>query len=169
MDLAKKVGASKVYCHSEVTYEEDLAEKQVAAALKSDDIQLKACWGSTLYSPDELPFDLDKVPPTHGTVRHLDTCEALSHEPYVVLELISRLHLSSWLLQRGYICVGASCRRVQECCGIAAHQAAREGASSAQGEATGVWEHSLRRHPYHGPAWVEANVSHPWRPHMQGR
>lgn len=71
VDLAKKVGASKVYCHSEVTYEEDLTEKQVSAALKTEDIQLKACWGSTLFSPDELPFEMDKVPPTHGAVRYL--------------------------------------------------------------------------------------------------
>ncbi|BDA46732.1 Cryptochrome DASH [Coccomyxa sp. Obi] len=69
VDLAKKVGASKVYCHSGVTYEEDHTEKQVAAALKTEDIQLKACWGSTLYSPDELPFEMDKVPPTHGEFR----------------------------------------------------------------------------------------------------
>ncbi len=65
-DLAKKVGASKVFCHSEVTYEEDLTEKQVAAALKVEDIQLKASWGSTLYSPDDLPFKLGDLPATHG-------------------------------------------------------------------------------------------------------
>ncbi|KAK9918887.1 hypothetical protein WJX75_007839 [Coccomyxa subellipsoidea] len=69
MDLAKKVGASKVYCHSEVTYEEDLTEKRVAAALNTEDIQLKACWGSTLYSPDELPFKLGDMPATHGEFR----------------------------------------------------------------------------------------------------
>lgn len=79
MDLAKKVGASKVYCHSEVTYEEDLTEKRVAAALQTEDIQLKACWGSTLYSPDELPFKLVDMPATHGPFLDLleSTCSKI--------------------------------------------------------------------------------------------
>lgn len=67
MDLAKKVGASKVYCHSEVTYEEDVTEKRVAAGLKTEDIQLKPVWGSTLFGLDELPFKLQDLPDTHGT------------------------------------------------------------------------------------------------------
>jgi deoxyribodipyrimidine photolyase len=66
VDLARKVGASRVYCHTEVSYEEAAAEKRVAAALRAEDIQLKSCWGSTLFDADELPFKIEDVPPTHG-------------------------------------------------------------------------------------------------------
>ena len=68
LDIVKKVGASKVYCQSEATYEEAQIEKRVAAALRTEDTQLKTSWSSTLFDIDALPFKLADLPSTHGAV-----------------------------------------------------------------------------------------------------
>jgi len=68
LDIVKKVGASKVYCQSEATYEEAQIEKRVAAALRTEGTQLKTSWSSTLFDIDALPFKLADLPSTHGAV-----------------------------------------------------------------------------------------------------
>ena len=70
-ELATKVGAGRVFCHAEVSFEESAAEARVAAALKSHDIALKAHWDSTLHRPGELPFKIEDMPATHGVLWHL--------------------------------------------------------------------------------------------------
>ena len=65
-ELAKRVGAGRVFCQSEVSHEECKAEERVAAALKAHDVALKPSWGATLHSPDDLPFKVDAMPATHG-------------------------------------------------------------------------------------------------------
>ena len=66
LELARKAGAGRVYCHGEVTFEEGAAEARVAAALKRHDIALKTLWGSTLHRPEDLPFGIADMPGTHG-------------------------------------------------------------------------------------------------------
>lgn len=86
LEVARKVGASKVYCHSEVTYEEAATEKRVAAALKAEDIQLKTVWGSTLFDVEDLPFKIEDTPASHGVC------------PYICRQCCSR-NVASSLLQ----------------------------------------------------------------------
>jgi hypothetical protein len=174
MDLAKKVGASKVYCHSEVTYEEDLTEKRVAAALKTEDIQLKACWGSTLYSPDELPFKLGDMPATHGPF--LDLLESThSKIPHNSLGLCKCMRdcggdaLAARSTDSSVNLILAFCRGVQKCGGFFACPAAREGSWSAQGQAIGMPGHFPWRHPHHRTVGPSAAVQNPWCPQVQRR
>ena len=68
-ELAKKVGAGRVYCQSEVPHEEcgtEISSERVAAALKAQEISQNPSWGSTLHSPDGLPFQIDALPSTYG-------------------------------------------------------------------------------------------------------
>ena len=66
LDIVKKVGASKVYCQGEATYEEAQVEKSVASALRTENVELKTSWSSTLFDIDALPFKLADLPATHG-------------------------------------------------------------------------------------------------------
>ncbi len=66
LDVVRKVGASRVYCQSEATYEEAQIEKQVASALSTENAQLKTSWSSTLFDIEALPFRLADLPSTHG-------------------------------------------------------------------------------------------------------
>ena len=66
LDIVRRVGASKVYCQSEATYEEAQVEKQVASALSTENAQLKTSWSSTLFDVEALPFRLADLPSTHG-------------------------------------------------------------------------------------------------------
>jgi len=61
-ELARRVGASTVFCHSEVTYEEQQVEKRVTEAIKSAGAQLKSFWTNTLHGMDDLPFKLAEMP-----------------------------------------------------------------------------------------------------------
>ena len=61
-ELARRVGASTVYCHSEVTYEEQQVERRVYEAVKSTGAQLKSFWTNTLHGMDDLPFKLAEMP-----------------------------------------------------------------------------------------------------------
>ena len=66
LDVVKKVGASKVYCQGEATYEEAQVERRVASALRAENAQLKTSWSSTLFDIDALSFKLAELPSTHG-------------------------------------------------------------------------------------------------------
>ncbi len=62
-ELARRVGASSVYCHSEVTYEEQQVERRVQESIKtSAGAQLKSFWTNTLHGMDDLPFKLAEMP-----------------------------------------------------------------------------------------------------------
>ena len=67
LDIVKRVGAAKVYCQSEATYEEAQVEKHVASALRTENVERKMSWSSTLFDIDDLPFKLADLPSTHGT------------------------------------------------------------------------------------------------------
>ena len=68
-ELARKVGASTVYCHSEVTYEEQQVEKRVEEGLKAAGAQLKLFWTNTLHAIDDLPFALADMPQSFDAFR----------------------------------------------------------------------------------------------------
>lgn len=62
-ELARKVGASAVYAHREVTYEEVKVESNVVEALKREaNIQFHAFWTNTLHHFEDLPFKIADMP-----------------------------------------------------------------------------------------------------------
>eukprot|EP00262_Sarcandra_glabra_P000750 TRINITY_DN1086_c0_g1_i1.p1 TRINITY_DN1086_c0_g1~~TRINITY_DN1086_c0_g1_i1.p1 ORF type:complete len:496 (-),score=50.12 TRINITY_DN1086_c0_g1_i1:276-1664(-) len=68
-DLAKAVGADAVYAHREVSSDEVRAEEKIEAAMKEEGVEVKYCWGSTLYHLDDLPFKLEEMPLNYGGFR----------------------------------------------------------------------------------------------------
>ena len=61
-DLVKTLGITAVYYHQEATSEELAVERALAQALQPMNVMLQAFWGSTLYHPEALPFELTEVP-----------------------------------------------------------------------------------------------------------
>ena len=60
--IAQQLKATAVYFHCEVTSEEVAVEKALEAKLSNLGIRLQGFWGATLYHPDDLPFDIRRLP-----------------------------------------------------------------------------------------------------------
>lgn len=60
--LVRELTIDRVCWHEEVTSEEVLVEAALEAELDALNVGVNISWGSTLYHPDNLPFDLDDVP-----------------------------------------------------------------------------------------------------------
>ena len=61
-ELVRKIGAGTVYCHSEVTHEEQQVENRVGEAVKAIGAQLRSFWTNTLHDIEALPFELPEMP-----------------------------------------------------------------------------------------------------------
>lgn len=57
-ELVETLQISTVYYHQEITSEELAVEK----ALAKNNINTKRFWGTTLYHPDDLPFEINQLP-----------------------------------------------------------------------------------------------------------
>lgn len=60
--LVKALNIDAVYWHEEVTQEETDVERAVEQALADLKVNSEVYWGATLYHPDDLPFDIRKLP-----------------------------------------------------------------------------------------------------------
>ena len=60
--LVKALNIDAVYWHEEVTPEETDIDRAVEAALKELKVPSEVYWGTTLYHPDDLPFEIKKLP-----------------------------------------------------------------------------------------------------------
>ncbi|MEL7475328.1 MAG: DASH family cryptochrome, partial [Cyanobacteria bacterium J06555_12] len=60
--IAKQLEAKVVHYHEEVTSEELAVEDELETALEPLKVKLEAFWGATLYHPDDLPFDVRRMP-----------------------------------------------------------------------------------------------------------
>lgn len=60
--LVKALNIDAVYWHEEVTSEETDVERAVEKALADLKVSSEVYWGATLYHPDDLPFDIQKLP-----------------------------------------------------------------------------------------------------------
>ncbi|MEM9568600.1 MAG: DASH family cryptochrome [Cyanobacteria bacterium P01_E01_bin.34] len=60
--LAKQLEAKAVHYHEEVTSEELVVEDALETALEPLKVKLEVFWGATLYHPDDLPFDVRRMP-----------------------------------------------------------------------------------------------------------
>lgn len=61
-EFVQQWGIGSIYYHAEITAEEKAVETNLIAALKSQNIDIKSFWGSTLLHPDDLPFAIAKIP-----------------------------------------------------------------------------------------------------------
>lgn len=68
-DLATLVGASHVFLHREVTYEEQTVEDELEKLLKHRGIETNILWASTLYHCDDMPFHLVDMPDVYSDFR----------------------------------------------------------------------------------------------------
>ncbi|MEL7356518.1 MAG: DASH family cryptochrome [Cyanobacteria bacterium J06560_6] len=60
--LVKALNVDSVYWHEEVTSEETNVEKAVEQALSELKTASEVYWGATLFHPDDLPFEIEKLP-----------------------------------------------------------------------------------------------------------
>ncbi len=60
--LVKALNIESVYWHEEVTSEETDIERKVEKALKDLRVASEVYWGATLYHPDDLPFEINRLP-----------------------------------------------------------------------------------------------------------
>ncbi|MEL7141804.1 MAG: DASH family cryptochrome [Cyanobacteria bacterium J06554_3] len=60
--LVKELNIDAVYWHEEVTSEETTVERNVEKALSELKVSSEVYWGATLYHPDDLPFEMKKLP-----------------------------------------------------------------------------------------------------------
>jgi deoxyribodipyrimidine photo-lyase len=60
--LVRELGITAVYYNREATAEELAVETALATALQPLGTTLKSFWGTTLYHPDDLPFEIRKIP-----------------------------------------------------------------------------------------------------------
>ncbi len=60
--LVKSLGIDAVYWHEEVTPEETAVEQNVEKALSELAVTSEVYWGATLFHPDDLPFEIRKLP-----------------------------------------------------------------------------------------------------------
>ncbi|MGK7889079.1 MAG: DASH family cryptochrome, partial [Leptolyngbyaceae cyanobacterium] len=66
---AEQLDIYAVLFQGEVTAEETLVERKLKAALHQQGVKFKTFWGSTLYHPDNLPFDIIDIPELFTTFR----------------------------------------------------------------------------------------------------
>ncbi len=66
--LVKDLDIDAVYWHEEVTSEETEVEQRVEAALNHLKVTSEVYWGATLYHPDDLPFEIKKLPEVDSQV-----------------------------------------------------------------------------------------------------
>lgn len=60
--LVQELKIDAVYFHGEVTSEELAVETALQTALSQYQVPITRFWGTTLYHPDSLPFDVVKIP-----------------------------------------------------------------------------------------------------------
>ena len=60
--LVETLNIDSLYWHKEATAEETDVENNVKQALRSRGTAFKTYWGTTLYHPDDLPFEVTKLP-----------------------------------------------------------------------------------------------------------
>lgn len=60
--IAQELKISAVYFHKEVTSEEIAVEEALQHNLARVGVKVKSFWGTTLYHPEELPFNIRQIP-----------------------------------------------------------------------------------------------------------
>eukprot|EP00274_Cyanoptyche_gloeocystis_P005756 CAMPEP_0196655908 /NCGR_PEP_ID=MMETSP1086-20130531/10803_1 /TAXON_ID=77921 /ORGANISM="Cyanoptyche gloeocystis , Strain SAG4.97" /LENGTH=495 /DNA_ID=CAMNT_0041988447 /DNA_START=36 /DNA_END=1523 /DNA_ORIENTATION=- len=91
--LARELKAAAVYCHKEVTFEEQEVEGAVEAALKKQGASLKSQWGNTLYHEKDLPFAVESMPDVYTDFRRMVESGGVIHAPIAAPKSLKKLPL----------------------------------------------------------------------------
>ena len=67
--IAEQLKVDRVCYSQEVTSEEKQVEKKLKQALSAKNIKVSTYWEATLYSPEDLPFAIDRVPEVYTKFR----------------------------------------------------------------------------------------------------
>ncbi|MGB7487775.1 MAG: deoxyribodipyrimidine photo-lyase, partial [Phormidesmis sp.] len=89
--LVKALNIDAVYWHEEVTSEETAVEKNVEKALCELKVTSEVYWGATLYHPDDLPFEIGKLPEVFTQFRKAVEKESQVFPPFPPPEQLSPL------------------------------------------------------------------------------
>ena len=84
--IAKQLEVDAVYYHQEVTAEELAVENKLKQGLKDNKIPCKSFWGATLYLPEDLPCEVDRIPELFTNFRQ-QILTRLCYQNQVVLNL----------------------------------------------------------------------------------
>lgn len=82
--LVKALNIDAVYWHEEVTAEETAVEQGVEKALNTLKVASEVYWGATLFHPDDLPFELKKLPEVFTQFRKAAEKESQIFLPFPV-------------------------------------------------------------------------------------
>ncbi|MEL6489097.1 MAG: DASH family cryptochrome [Cyanobacteria bacterium J06621_3] len=80
--LVKALNVDSVYWHEEVTSEETNVEKAVEQALSELKTASEVYWGATLFHPDDLPFEIEKLPEVFTQFRKAAEKESQVFPPF---------------------------------------------------------------------------------------
>jgi deoxyribodipyrimidine photolyase len=141
VDVCKRVGAERVFLHSETTYEEQKVEEALkdAMAKRLPGVEVKKFWGNTLYHVDDLPFEIHAVPDENSDFREAVITHAIVRPPLKAPDSLNALPAS---LDVGQI---PSLSQLNNDDTANSHVSGGESRSSGVGSITGGEPEGLRR------------------------
>lgn len=89
--LVNDLNVDAVYWHEEVTSEEIAVERNVEKALSALKVSSEVYWGATLYHPDDLPFEMNKLPEVFTQFRKSAEKESQVFPPFPTPEKLPPL------------------------------------------------------------------------------
>ena len=89
--LVEALNIDSIYWHEEVTSEETDVERAVEKALAASKTSSEVYWGATLYHPDDLPFEITKLPEVFTQFRKSVEKESQVFPPFATPEKLPPL------------------------------------------------------------------------------
>lgn len=68
-ELATRVGASHVFLHREISYEDQSVEYELEKALKHRGVEMSVHWSNTLCQCEDMPFSVENMPDVYSDFR----------------------------------------------------------------------------------------------------
>lgn len=81
VEVASKAGARSVLLHTEVTYEDQMVERELEKALKKRSVEMSCLWANTLYHRDDMPFPLSSMPDVYSDFREAVETQSKIQDP----------------------------------------------------------------------------------------
>lgn len=89
--ICRETGATRLFYHREVSYEEQQVEVAVDEALDKAHIEHKPFWANTLYHVEDLPFDIQDMPDVYTEFREAVQRDGVIRPPLPVPDNIPKL------------------------------------------------------------------------------
>jgi DASH family cryptochrome len=90
-ELCRSVGATSVFYHREVSYEEQQVEQALSEVLSKSQVEAKPFWANTLYHAEDLPFHVDDMPDVYTEFREAVQREGTVRAPLPTPEAVPPL------------------------------------------------------------------------------